>query len=81
MFRLQEASDAERDGLGVELVDEVGDIVAEVFRSDSQKTVMVSVFSKGVPLVWMEQLLLAARGRLACFGDGSPLPESRSEVG
>ena len=75
MFTFQVASDVIRDGLGVELLDESGNVVAEVFRSDALKTVTVSVFVDGLPLVWVEKLLAAARDRLGEFDDGSPLPK------
>ena len=72
--RIQFASDVgERDGLGAELITEQGLIVAEVFRSDDPRTVVVTTFGESVPLDAMEQFLTLARQRLDPFVTGEPL--------
>lgn len=79
MYRTQVASDITRDGLGVELVDSEGNIVAEIFRSDRDKTLELST-SGSLPLVEIERLIAKARARLEPFEDGAPLPESPKRV-
>ena len=72
-FRKQVASDIVRDGLGVELLS--GDqVVAEVFRSDPDHSLIVTTFDNHVPLVAIEELVAVARDRLREFEDGTPLP-------
>jgi hypothetical protein len=71
-LKFQTASDIVRDGIGVELVDENGNVLAEVFRSDREHTVVVATF-KDVPLEDIEELLRFAHGRLDPFDDGSSL--------
>ena len=70
------ASDVIRDGLGVELVDENLQTVAEVFRCDSNQTVIVSTFNNDIPLDALEQLLSYARHYLEPFESGKPLNEA-----
>ena len=76
-FKFQVASDVIRDGLGVELINESGEVVAEVFRCDRDHSVVVNTFSYEVSLDALEQLLAAARSRLEPFEDGLPLGEAR----
>lgn len=73
----QSASDLQRDGLGVELLDSRQQVVAEVFRSDRDKTVEVSIFVDSLPLASVEQLIATAKKRLDPFEDGTPLREHR----
>ena len=75
-YRLAVASDVVRDGLGVELEDASGAIVAEVFRSDREHTLTVNTFGHNVPveeLVWMIE---QAKVELEPFEDGTPLIEA-----
>jgi hypothetical protein len=72
-YRTQLASDVTRDGLGVELMDENGTVVAEVFRSDRDRTVIVTTFNSEIPLAAMERLITLAKKRLDPFQDGAPL--------
>jgi hypothetical protein len=75
-YQTQVVSDVVRDGLGLELVGESGDIVAEVFRSDRERTVVLNTFSYDVPLEAIEMLLAQARERLDPFEDGAPLNQA-----
>lgn len=74
-YRFQVASDIRRDGLGVELTDAVGNVLAEVFRCDADNSLTVSLFSEGLPFAQIEALVLMAREELVAFEDGTPLPE------
>lgn len=73
--RFQIASDIRRDGLGVELTDAGGNVLAEVFRCDADKSLTVSLFSEGLPFAQIEALVKMARDELVSFEDGTPLPE------
>ena len=72
-FRTQLASDVDRDGLGVELLDGNGTVVAEVFRSDRDRSVTLTTFSKSVTPAAMAELVRIAKKRLDPFEDGAPL--------
>jgi hypothetical protein len=76
-YTTQVASDVNRDGVGVELLSEDGEVVAEVFRSDPDHTVMVNTFSFDVPLRALELLLDRAKERLSPFEDGVGLDEAQ----
>jgi hypothetical protein len=76
-YTTQIASDIDRDGVGVELLSETGEVVAEVFRSDRDHTVVVSTFSFDVPLRALELLLTRANERLNPFEDGGDLSEAQ----
>jgi hypothetical protein len=76
-YTTQVASDINRDGVGVELLSETGEVVAEVFRSDRDHTVLVNTFSFDVPLRALELLLARANERLNPFEDGTGLDEAR----
>ena len=73
-FRLQVASDVRRDGLGLELLNDSGDVVAEVFRRDANNSLEVSLFDSGLPFVEVERLFRIARTELGTFEDGTALP-------
>ena len=73
---MQLASDVERDGLGLELLGPGGDVVAEVFRSDRSRTVVVTTFRNDVPLDAVQHLIGRALQRLDPFEDGTPLAEA-----
>ena len=72
-WRTQVASDVVRDGLGVELVSESGDVLAEVFRCDADHTVTFSAFAHALPLDAVRTLIARALDRLDPFEDGTPL--------
>jgi hypothetical protein len=72
-FRMQTASDINRDGLGVELLADEK-VVAEVFRCDTDRTLIMTTFGNDIPLVALEGLISYARQRLDEFEDGTPLP-------
>jgi hypothetical protein len=74
-YRFQIASDVIRDGLGLELVDPIGKVLAEVFRCDADHSLKVSLFTDELPFPLMEKLVLMARSELGVFEDGSPLPK------
>ncbi|WP_082926671.1 hypothetical protein [Cupriavidus sp. D384] len=73
-FRLQFASDIQRDGLGLELLNKSGEVVAEVFRRDANNSLEVSLFDDSLPFVEIERLLKTARTDLGAFEDGTALP-------
>ncbi|ANH36447.1 hypothetical protein ACNRD9_04440 [Ralstonia pseudosolanacearum] len=73
-FRLQVASDVRRDGLGLELLNDSGEVVAEVFRCDANNSLEVSLFDSGLPFVEVERLFTIARTELGAFDDGTALP-------
>lgn len=75
-YRFQLASDVVRDGVGVELLDAIGNVLAEVFRCDIDNSLTVSLFKEGLPFPLIEKLVLMARAELATFEDGSPLPKT-----
>ena len=74
-WRTQLASDVVRNGVGIELVNVVDRVVAEVFRCDADRSVTITVFER-LPLIVMEQFLKTARSQLGEFEDGTPLPHS-----
>ncbi|MEZ0187837.1 hypothetical protein AB9X41_01200 [Ralstonia solanacearum] len=73
-FQLQIASDVQRDGLGLESLNDSGKVVAEVFRSDANNSLEVSLFDDGLPFVEVERLFRIARTELGAFEDGTALP-------
>ncbi|WP_055325966.1 hypothetical protein [Ralstonia solanacearum] len=73
-FQLQVASDVQRDGLGLEFLNDSGEIVAEVFRSDANNSLEVTLFDDGLPFVEIERLFRIARTELGVFEDGTALP-------
>jgi len=76
-FKTQVASNVVRDGLGVELIDASGNVIAEVFRCDRDHTVIVSTFGNDIPVQAMERLLQRARSELDPFEDGTPLSQAK----
>ena len=72
-LRFLVASDVVRDGLGPELLDPTGNVVAEVFRADADKTLHLNTFSYDVSVEPIEELLSRARRELELSEDGSPL--------
>jgi len=73
-YRRQVASDLIRDGLGVELIDQRGDVLAEIFRCDADHTLVLEVFHADIPSPEIDALILDAYERLERFEDGTPLP-------
>lgn len=73
MWSTQVASDIVRDGLGVELLNHDGQVVAEVFRCDADHTVSFAQFVERVPLHAIDLLIGRAKERLDPFEDGTPL--------
>jgi hypothetical protein len=55
-YRLQIASDVIRDGLGIELVTEDHRVVAQVFRSDREKTLSFFMTEQELPFIEIERL-------------------------
>jgi hypothetical protein len=80
-YRYQVASDVVRDGLGLELVDERNNVLAEVFRRDANNSLTISLFSEGLPFAEVEKLVLMAREELGSFEDGTPLPDPLASDG
>ena len=73
-YSIQIASDINRDGLGLELIDINGDVLAEVFRSDRENSLTFSAFVESIPYVWVEALIFKARMELGCFENGAAFP-------
>jgi hypothetical protein len=71
--KYQVASDVVRDGLGLELIDVSGNVVAEVFRCDADKTLYLNTFDYGISVQEIETLIAQAREALEPFEDGTPL--------
>jgi hypothetical protein len=74
-YRYQVASDIIRDGLGVELTDAEGTVLAEVFRCDADHSLKVALFHDDLPFLQIEKLVQMAREELVSFEDGTPLPK------
>ena len=72
-YSIQFASDAVRDGLGAELVDPNGTVVAEIFRFDQPHRVVINALGNEIPLLIFEEWLSKSRSRLDPFQDGTPL--------
>jgi hypothetical protein len=72
-LRTQVASDVDRDGLGVELLDPSGNVIAEVFRSDRERSISFTTFGNAVAPQAMQELFRVAKSRLDPFEDGTPL--------
>lgn len=64
-WRTQVASDLVRDGLGVELLNTAGDVVAEVFRSDVDGAMTINTFNNPLPVDVVDRLISVARHRLS----------------
>lgn len=78
-WSVQLASDIIRDGLGVELLDSEGDTVAEVFRSDTDHTVVVDTFDNAIPIAVFSWYIDVAKRDLGnTFEDGVPIEWSLS---
>lgn len=75
-YSTQVASDVDRDGLGVELLDQNRHVVAEIFRSDRDQTILINTFSYDIPLAAIEHLIARAKERLDPFEDGTSLSQA-----
>jgi hypothetical protein len=75
--RFQVVSDVVRDGLGLELLNEENQVLAEVFRHDASHRLTMTCFEPDIELTQIELLIARARDELNPFEDGTPLP-SRS---
>jgi len=73
---MQLASNVIEDGLGLELIDAFGEVVADVFRSDRNRSVELKVWSTSVPDEEVVALAQAALERLDPFEDGTPLTQA-----
>ena len=74
-YRFQVASDIVRDGLGVDLTDADGNVLAEVFRCDADNSLKISLVCDELPFPQVEKLILMAREELVSFEDGTALPD------
>ena len=72
-FKMQLASNVIEDGMGLELLNEAGNVVADVFRSDRMKSVDLKVWDPAVTEENIAKLAEAALQRLDPFSDGTPL--------
>ena len=70
-YRFQIASDVIRDGLGLELVDHICKVAAEVFRCDADHSLTVSMCIDELPFSLIEQLVLTAHTELSAFEEGT----------
>jgi len=79
-YTTQIASDVIHDGLSVELIDQDGEIVAEVLRCDASETLSLEKFKANIPLEVEEQLVVYARERLGEFESGKPFSCCRATI-
>ena len=70
-WKTQLASDIDRGGMGLELLNPAGDVVAETFRFDTTKRVIVTTFNNDIPLEVFERYYGQAWERLDPLEDGS----------
>ena len=75
-LKFQVASDVVRDGLGLELIDPTGNVAAEVFRADADKTLHLNTFSYDVSVDSIEEPISCARRELEPFENSSPLSDA-----
>jgi hypothetical protein len=80
MWRTQVVSDVVRDGLGVELIDQQDQVLAEIFRCDADQTVSLRLFQEEIPPRAIDVLMSRARERLDPFEDGTPLANAWSRL-
>jgi len=69
-YRLQVASDVERNGLGLECYrtnKSEEELVLEVFRNDSELTFVYSQFTQDLPLELIEYVVSISRQKLGEF--------------
>lgn len=68
-WKTQFASDIDRDGMVLELLDASAAVVAEIFRSDREKTVIVTTFNNDIPVEIFDPYYREALSRLDPFDD------------
>jgi len=71
-WETQLASDIDRDGMGLELLDPSDAVAAEIFRSDREKTVIVTTFNNDISVEIVDLYYREALSRLDPFEDGVP---------
>lgn len=74
-YSLQLASDIQRDGMGCELLDHSGSFVAEVFRCDADRTLVLTGDIRDLPLGVVDWFLAEAKRLLDPFEDGTPISD------
>lgn len=79
-FRATTFSDIFRDGLGIEVAPVGGAAVAEVFRSDADHGLTLTIFDDGAPVHVVEMLVKRAWIELDPFEDGTPLIAARTNM-
>jgi hypothetical protein len=77
-FKMQLASNVIEDGLGLELLSPAGDVVADVFRSDRDRSVDLKIWDSSVPSESICALASEALRRLDPFEDGTPLAQAKN---
>lgn len=70
---LQTASDIQRDGLGVNLMDAEGNQVVEIFRCDKDNSVVINTFGNDIELAEFNRLLAYAKAKLGTFENGTTI--------
>jgi hypothetical protein len=75
-YKTQVASDLRRDGLGIELLNDDGVVIAEVFRYDQTNSMVFSAFRSDLPFAVIESFIARAKKELEVpqFEDGIALP-------
>ena len=69
----QIASDIQRDGIGIEMLEKRQGVVAEIFRNDRNKTLELLLFVGSIPLKAVLELSEKACRDLDPFEDVPPL--------
>ena len=77
-FRWQVAGNVQGNCLSVELIDEYGDVFADISRCDGPNALTLNTFGNDIDLGIVEAFIRVARERLECFEDGSLLTEART---
>jgi hypothetical protein len=75
---MQLASNVIEDGLGLELLNSAGDVVADVFRSDRERSVDLKIWDRSVPDQSVRELASEALLLLDPFEDGTPLAQAKN---
>jgi hypothetical protein len=78
-YRTQIASDVVRDGLGLELLDQKGNVIAEVFRSDTHHRIILNTFNNDIPIELIQKLVEEAKVALNPYEDGTPIDGTASK--
>jgi hypothetical protein len=72
-FRWQLAGNIQDDAESIELIDDGGDMVADVTRYVGRKELKINTFGNDVDLAILEEFIRFARMKLDPFEDGSSL--------